>query len=157
MVISITSKALRGLLSARTTRRDAVYDIVSTLQELFDCYYGTGGRSLLGLLLFLLVNLEVTHLVGVLVGGNNTEVLAHLLLLEAVLPLFDLEMLAVNLVKILVGLLFLTEREVLRANLLLGFELSCFHVFELDLAGDQRAALLTLLVIVIQLKESKRI
>ena len=62
-----------------------------------------------------------------------------------------------NLVKILVGLLFLTEREVLRANLLLGFELSRFHVFELDLAGDQRAALLTLLVIVIQLKESKRI
>ena len=62
-----------------------------------------------------------------------------------------------NLVKILVGLLFLTEREVLRANLLLGFELSCFHVFELDLAGDQRASLLPLLVIVIQLKESKRI
>ena len=50
-----------------------------------DCYYWWEQERSLFFLTLIVVNLEVTELVGGLVGGDNSEIFTHLLLLEVLL------------------------------------------------------------------------
>ena len=75
----------RGLLSARPLAETQRPKDRSTLQEKVIAIIVRGHRSFVGFLVGFVVNLEVAELIGVLVGGNNSEVLAHLLFLKVLL------------------------------------------------------------------------
>lgn len=71
------------------------------------------------------------------------DILAHLLLLEVVLPLFYLKLLPPNLVQVLHHLLFMTQVCIFLVHGFLNFVLAHLHIFQLDLAGNERFAFVT--------------
>ena len=85
------------------------------------------------------------------------DVSPHRLPFHTVLPLFRLVTLMVHMVQILIHSLLVPDLQTFVAGSLLGVEMARLHVFRLDLPRDQRAALLALLVTLLQLDETVRI
>ena len=77
-------------------------------------------------------------LVGALaIAQRLHDILAHLLLLEVLLPLLHLEVLLVDLVQVRVHFLLLAQSQVLLVHLFLGLKLAHFGVLKFDLARNE--------------------
>lgn len=85
------------------------------------------------------------------------DVFTHLLLLEVVLPLLNLELFLANLVQVLHNLLLLAQRRILLVHLLFDLVLANFHVFQLDLTGNQRHPLPALHVPFAKVEQAVRV